>query len=147
MSLLRQFYRNQLKRMGQFCRRAHGATRSGRPWASWTAPSGIAVGCSTGGVRTLAGTHRAHQQSVREWRKGPRSLGLAVYLFLPTYIACHVSAIIFFCQCGVQDLVYVCNIETWSKFIQVLHFSQRDPFQKEIRLALFSLKRHLNQNW
>jgi hypothetical protein len=46
-----------------------------------------------------------------------------------------------------NDLVYVCNIETWSKIIQVLHFSQRDPFQKEIRLALFSLKRHLNQNW
>ena len=42
------------------------------------------------------------------------------------------------CQCGVQDLVYVCNIETWSKILHVLHFSQKDPFQKEIRLALFS---------
>ena len=39
VSLLGQFYRKQLNRMGQFCRMAQRATRSGGPWASWTAPS------------------------------------------------------------------------------------------------------------
>ena len=39
-----------------------------------------------------------------------------VYLFLPTYIACHVSAIQkILSMCGVQDFAYVNNVETWYK--------------------------------
>jgi len=50
------------------------------------------------------------------------------------------------CQCGVQDFAYVEYVETWNKNLHVLHCSQRNPFQKQIQVALSSQQNTWTKN-
>jgi len=58
--------------------------------------------------------------------------GCIVYLFLPRYIACHVSAVqkILSMQ---HPVYFLCRLpkNLVQKNLRVLHFTQRNPFQKK----------------
>ena len=56
--------------------------------------------------------------------------GLACFYLHTSCVRCPPSKIS--CQCGVQDFAYTGNIETGHKNLRILHFSQRNLFQKQI---------------
>ena len=79
------------------------------------------------------------------WRRSPWLVGAWFTCFYLRTLCVMCSPSKKSCQCGVQDFAFVGSVKTWYKNFRILHCSQRNPFQKQTRLALSSWKRHFSQ--